>query len=146
METNLNKEDKNEEIKADTLQVCLICRWMVEIYLNQLKSTSQSHMNSFRQTIRDHKKYFNKELIYEILFNYGRIDEYIEFSSMMFDFEKSILYYINLGEVDMALEKMEWFLGCSDDEFILKLLTNIFSNYSHIFLKKSKKNNFYFTK
>ena len=139
METNLNKDDKNEEIKADTLQVCLICTWMVEIYLNQLKSTSQSHMNSFRQTIRDHKKYFNKELIYEILFNYGRIDEYIEFSSMMFDFEKSILYYINLGEVDMALEKMEWFLGCSDDEFTLKLLSNIFSNYSHIFLKKNPK-------
>ena len=31
METNLNKDDKNEEIKADTLQVCLICSWMVEI-------------------------------------------------------------------------------------------------------------------
>ena len=102
---------------------------MVEIYLNKLKSTSKSHMNSFRQTIRDHNKYFNKELIYEILFNYERIDEYIEFSSMMFDF---ILYYINLGEVDKALKKKEWFLGCSDDKFTLKLLTNIFSNYSHI--------------
>ena len=96
-------------------------------------------MNSSRQAIRDHKKYFIKELIYEILFNYGRIDEYIEFGSMMFDFEKSILYYINLGEVDKALEKLKWFLGCSDDEFTLKLLTNIFSNYSHIFLKKNPK-------
>ena len=45
METNLNKDNKNEEIKTDTLQVCLICTWMVEIYVNQLKSTSKSHMN-----------------------------------------------------------------------------------------------------
>ena len=74
------------------------------------------------------------------------MDEYIEFISMMLDFEKSILYYINLGEVDVALEKMEWFLGCSNDEFTLKLLINNFSNYSHIFLKKIQKNNFYFTK
>jgi hypothetical protein len=50
---------------------------------------------------------FNLLLIWirvDKLFNYGRIVEYIEFSSMMFDFEKSILYYINLGEVDKALE------------------------------------------
>ena len=56
METNLNKDNKNEEIKEDTLQVCIICKWMVEIYVNQLKSTIKSHMNSLRQTIRDHKK------------------------------------------------------------------------------------------
>ena len=37
MKTNLNKDNKNEELKADTLQVCLICTWIVEIYVNQLK-------------------------------------------------------------------------------------------------------------
>ena len=137
MESNLNKEDKDDEKKADTLQVCLICTWMVEIFLNQLKSTGKSTMYEFRQTIRDHKKYFNKELIYELLLSYGRIEEFIEFSSMMFDFEKAILYYINLGEIDIALEKIEWFLGCSDDEFTLKLLTDIFTNYSHMFLQKN---------
>ena len=134
MASNLNKEDK--------LQFSLISTWMVELFLNQLQLNTindKSALNDFRQIIRDNREYLDPELINELLIDYGRMNEYIEFGSLLGDFEKVILYYIHHDEIDIALDKIEWFMSFSDDEEVLKKLSQIFSDYSHIFFKKSPK-------
>ena len=139
MATNLNTEDK--------LQFSLISTWLVEIFLNQLQvnaKNDQDAMGDFRQLIRDNQKLLKPEpinelLINELLIDYGRMNEYIEFGGMLGDFEKVILYHIHHDEIDIALDKIEYFMSISEDEEILKKLSQIFSDYSHIFFKKSPK-------
>ena len=134
MASNLNKEDK--------LQFSLISSWLVEIFLNQLQLNTindKSALDDFRQIIRDNREYLDPGLINELLLNYGRMNEYVEFGSLLGDFEKVILYYIHHDEIDVALDKIEWFMSFSDDEEVLKKLSKIFSDYSHIFFKKSPK-------
>ena len=70
--------------------------------------------------------------MYEILLSYGRIEEFIEFASIIGDYQTVILYFINQGDIEKAIEKINWFLTCSDDQETLKLLTDIFSEYLKI--------------
>jgi len=138
-----NKDEKGKEKdnivennkKEDKDQLFLICTWVIEILLRDSKSS----LNEFRQMIRDFNQYLNKELMYEILLSYGRIEEFIEFASIIGDYQTVILFFINQGDIEKAIEKINWFLTCSDDQETLKLLTDIFSEYLNFFLKTNPK-------
>ena len=134
-ENNENKEKKKE----DTLQLNLICTWILEIFINQIKEKKDSKIDDFRELVRNNLPYLEPSLIYQLLQSYGRIDEFIEFASLMGDFEKVILYFINQGEIGMAIEKLTWFASFSDDKETIKTLTNIFLENCHIFFKNNPK-------
>ena len=145
METNLNKKennlfknkiDKSEE--EDKLQLNLICTWLLEIFIN-IQKKNKSNLEDFRLLIRKNREYLDKDLIYQLLLSYGKIDEFIEFASIMGDFEKVILYHINQGEIGAALERLTWFASFEENKEIIKELTKIFSDNCHIFFKKNPK-------
>ena len=146
-EANLHKEDKNKkdqpkkdaDKKEDLLQLSLICTWCIEILINKNKSNNKENIDEFRQLIRENKKYLDPGLIYQLLQNYGKINEFIEFASIMSDYEKVILYYINQREIDQAIDKLTWFASFSDDQEIMQQLTKIFLDNCHIFFKKNPK-------
>ena len=131
-------EEEEEKKDYDYIQLLLICNWIIEITLTQSLG-KDSNLSSFRQTIHDNKNYLLPKLIYEMLLNYGREEEYVEFGSKMGDYEKVILYYVNHGEIDKALEKIEWFVAFSDDEETISKISKIFCTYSHIFFKSNSK-------
>ena len=131
------KGENEKKEKEDTLQLNLICTWVIEIFLNQNKTTKEN-LDEFRQMVRDNFKFLEPGLMYQILQSYGKMEEYIEFASLMSDYEKVILYYINQGEVDAALDKLTEFASFSDDKN-LKILTQIFLDNCRIFFKKNPK-------
>ena len=94
MESNLKKQNKEEEDKPDRkediIQLNLICTWILEIFINQTKSNNKTNFEEYRQLIRENRKYLDPGLIYQLLQSYGRIEEFIEFASIMGDFEKVI--------------------------------------------------------
>ena len=112
----------------------LLCTWMVEMFITQGKTKEE-----FRQTIRENRRFLDPGLIYQLLQNYGKIQEFIEFASIIGDYEKVILFYINQGEIDEALNKLTWFSSFSEDPEILGKLTQIFSENCHLFFKKNPK-------
>ena len=128
-----NKDENNK--KEDKDQLFLICTWVIEIFLRDSKSS----LNNFRLMIRDYSKHLNKELIYQLLLSYGRIEEFIEFASLMGDYQRVILFFINQGDIEKALEKINWFITCTDDQETLEKLTDIFSEYINFFLKANPK-------
>jgi len=133
---NLEKEEEKNPGK-DKLQLNLISTWLLEIFINHKKNKNKSlYQEEFRKLIRDNKNYFNKELIYQMLQNYGKIDEFIEFASTMGDFQKVISYYINQGEIDTAIKKITWFASF-DDKDIINQLTEIFLENCNIFFKEN---------
>ena len=149
MESNLNKEDKNKkqpipnDKKEDILQLSLICTWVLEIFLKQ-SGQNKTNMDEFRQNIRENRKYLDPGLIYELLQSYGKMEEFLEFASLMSDYEKSILYYINNGEIGTAIEQLTWFSSFATEDTpagkkLLDQLTNIFSDNAIIFFKKHAK-------
>ena len=141
MESNLNKEDKNKKnkkTKEDILQLCLICTWIVEIFINQ-SGKNKTNMEEFRQLIREHLKYLDPGLIYQLLQSYGKIEEFLEFALLMNDLEKAVSYYVDQGEIDSALEKLTFNASFAEDPKELEKLAKIFSEHCHIFFKKNPK-------
>ena len=126
------KEDKKKE---DELQLNLISTWVVEIMLNKKDLT----MAEFRQTIRENKNYLNAGLIIQLLLHRGKIKEFIEFASIIGDYEQIIFYFINHGQVNEALERINWFISCSDDQETLIMLSDVFSKYINLFLRYNSK-------
>ena len=144
MESNLHKENKDrkeniKEKKEDLLQLSLLSTWILEISLKLNSSGNKEKIDDFRQLVRENKKYLEPGLIYQLLQSYGKITEYIEFASIMNDYEKVISYYINNGQVDDALENLTRFSSYSDDKETIKILTQIFLDNCHIFFKKNPK-------
>ena len=129
------KTDKKDEKNEYKLQLNLICTWLVEIYINFVEA---KELGPFRQMIRENKKYLDQDIIYQLLQNYGRIDELIVFASIMGDYEKVISYYINQDEVDMALNKLTEFASFADSN-IIKKLTKIFLDNCNLFFKRNPK-------
>ena len=145
MESNLNKEDKNKKIlkpneqkKEDILQLCLICTWIVEIFINQSEK-NKSNMEEFRQLIRENLNYLDPGLIYQLLKSYGKIEQFLEFALLMNDLEKAVSFYIDQGKIDMALEKITFNASFAEDPKELEKLSKIFSEHCHIFFKKNPK-------
>ena len=129
--TNVHIRDKHN------LEANLICTLIIEIFLNSAKKTN---VDEFRQMIREKSKYLLEgNIIYPLLISYGKMEEFVEFSSIMGDQENAILYYINEGKIDLALEKITEFSAYAYDKKVLEDLKEIFVNNSHIFFKKNPK-------
>jgi len=134
--SNLQKDEEKNPSK-DKLQLSLISTWLLEIFINHKNDRNKSaYKEEYRKLIRQNKNYFNQDLIYQMLQNYGKIDEFIEFASTMGDFEKVISYYINQGEIDTAIKKITWFASF-DDKAIISKLTEIFLENCNIFFKEN---------
>ena len=124
-------EDNEEDTKEKTLQLSLINTWLVEITLNK----EDLDIKDFRGLIRESKKFLYPDIIYQTLLNYGKTDEYLDFASILGHFERAIIYHINQGQINDAVELLREFASYDDQE-ILKILVNIFLENSHLFFKE----------
>ena len=134
--------DKNVKIKQEyNLECNLISTFIIVLFLNDFKKERNSALKEFRQQIREKRKYLTDgNIIYELLRKYGKMDELIEFASIMGDYENVILYYINEGKIELALENLDQFtLFSSQDTNTLERLKNIFIDNCRLFFKKNPK-------
>ena len=127
---NLNLED-NQDNKDKILQLKLINTWLIEITLNK----ENLDIKDFRGLIRETKKNISEELVYQTLLNYGKSKEYLAFASILGDFERATIYYLNQGQILDAVELLREFASY-DDPDTLKILLDIFIENSHLFFKE----------
>ncbi len=133
---------KNVDVKEEIYKIeCnLITSLLIEIFLNKSKSEKKKTLEEFRQIIREKRKYLLEgNIISYLLLSYGKMDEYVEFCSLMGDHESAILYYINNRDYDLALEKLTEFSSYTDDIKTLEVLEKIFLNNCHAFFKNNPK-------
>jgi len=117
----------------------LICTLLVEIFLNKNKPDKKSTLEDFRLLIREKGKYLRSgNIIFELLQSYGRMEEFVEYASMMGDYEKAILYYINQHDISSAIEKLTLFAAFADEN-TLKILSNIFLSNCRLFFRNNPK-------
>ena len=121
------------------IQSNLISTLLVEVYLNKNISDKKSALEEFRTLIRGNTEYIKDgSIIFHLLQNHGRMEEFVEFASIMGDYENVILYYINQHDISGAIEKLTLFAAFTNEEGI-KILSKIFLNYCHIFFKNNPK-------
>ena len=138
----LNFIDKMRLKENDITQKYLINTWLIELYLNSTSNSNnkQKNIEEFRALIKDNTKYLDKGTIYQLLQNYGRVEEFIEFAESKEDYETVILHYINEKDVKKAIEKLKDYVTyCAEDENILEKLKDIFVKFAHIFMKSYHK-------
>ena len=129
--------DKDQE--KFIIQSNLISTLLVEVYLNKNISDKKSALEEFRTLIRGNTEYIKDgSIIFQLLQNHGRMTEFVEFASIMGDYENVILYYINQHDISGAIEKLTLFAAFTNEEGI-KILSKIFLNYCHIFFKNNPK-------
>ena len=97
------------------------------------------NLREFRGLVRGYKAYIDKDIIYSLLQTYGRVEESIEFASIMGDFEKVISTYINQGKISEAADKLTWFSAFCDKQETLDYLSEIFLENCTKFLKHCPK-------
>jgi hypothetical protein len=136
----LNVIEKTRLTDKDITQKYLIHTWLIEIYLNSTSNNKKNNIEEFRQMVSENSKYLDKDTIYQLLQNYGRVEEFIEFAESKDDYETVILHYINEKDVDTAIEKLISYISyCGDDEAVLDKLSEIFVKFAHIFMKYNHK-------
>ena len=99
--------DKNKIKPKNLTQKYLVSTWLVEIYLNETNNNPKRKIETFRQLIREREEFLDKDTIYQLLQNYGRIEEFIEFAELKQDYETVILHYINEKDINKALQKLK---------------------------------------
>ena len=151
--TNINKnkeENKNKDplTPIQEFQLLFLGSLKIELFVDkikELKEDEEPHIDDmedldiFRQLVRDYKSYLSKEIVYTIIQRSGKMNKFIEFASIMGDYEKVISCHLNLGQFDLAAEQLTWFSSFSDDPETLNILSQIFLDNCHIFLKKCPK-------
>ena len=118
---------------------------MIEIFLTNKKT----NLREFNTLIKQNKKNVDSSLLYQILLNYGKTDEYVAFSQILNDYRRVVIYYINQGKIGAAINSLSELAGYLIDDAKgnmddLKLLGNIFLEFSHLFFHFSVKDSFYF--
>lgn len=66
---------------------------------------------------------------------YGRVKEFLEFAKIKKDYETVILHYINEKDIKSAIQNLKYFINNSASQEKNNDLNNIFTKYSHIFMK-----------
>ena len=130
---NVNLEQK-ENIEAN-----IIATIIIELMLNTTKEEKKS-LDAFRTLVRGNLKYLKKgNIIYDLVKSYGRMGEYIEYASIIGDYETVIMYFINSGNIGEALEKLTEFVSYlyDDNKDNLNRLINLFLLNSHAFFKNN---------
>ncbi len=132
--------EKNKIKPKNLTQKYLVSTWLVEIYLNETNNNPKRKIETFRQLIREREEFLDKDTIYQLLQNYGRIEEFIEFAELKQDYETVILHYINEKDINKALQKLQnYTIYLGDDEEVMKKLAEIFVNYAYLFMKQLPK-------
>ena len=144
-EMNFKQEEGKDLPKEQLLQLNLIVTWMIEIFLTNKKT----NLREFNTLIKQNKKNVDSSLLYQILLNYGKTDEYVAFSQILNDYRRVVIYYINQGKIGAAINSLSELAGYLIDDAKgnmddLKLLGNIFLEFSHLFFHFSVKDSFYF--
>ena len=130
LNANVNIKENNN------LEANLITTLIIEIMLSS--STEDIAVESFRQFIRENLKYIKEgNIVYPLVKSYGRMEEYVEFASIIGDYETVIMFYMNEGKIFEALDKLITFASFTDDRDteIIENLVNIFVSNSHAFFK-----------
>ena len=129
--------EKNKNKPKNLTQKYIVSTWLVEIYLNEKNDNSKRKIETFRQLIKDKEEFLDKDTIYQLLQNYGRIEEFIEFAELKQDYETVILHYINEKDINKALNKLkDYTIYLGDEEEVMKKLAEIFVNYAYLFMKQ----------
>ena len=114
-----------------------------DININQdnikLIEQNKKSLEEFNNFIKENKDFLNSETVYQILQNNGRMEELIEYASIIQDYEKVILYYINEKNIPKAIYKLHQFAKATNKEEILKKLCNIFQQNAHLLFKQCPK-------
>ena len=150
-----NIKEDNKEMKGEqTLQLNLIITWMIEIFLskentNTNKANKKRYIAEFKSLINKNRKYINPELINQILLDYGKMEEYEEFSSLLQDYKRVVVHHINQGQIGKALNYLSQtacFLtdAAKENMDLLRSLGNIFLENSHYFFQNVPKSAFDF--
>ena len=61
----------------------------------ELIEKNKNLLENFKNFIKENKDFLNTEMVYQILKSNGRMEEFIEYATIMQDYDKVILYYIN---------------------------------------------------
>ena len=129
--------EKNKIKPKNLTQKYLVSTWLVEIYLNETNNNPKRKIETFRQLIREREEFLDKDTIYQLLQNYGRIEEFIEFAELKQDYETVILHYINEKDINKALNKLKnYTIYLGDEEEVMKKLAEIFVSYAYLFMKQ----------
>ena len=150
----------NLDIKQNVTQFMLVTFLLFNIYLKENKKIMKSNdiedtslnkenielmeqnktsLENFSKFIKENKDFLNKEMVYQILKSNGRMEEFIEYATIMQDYDKVILYYINEKNVPKALHELSLFANSTNKEELLKKLSKIFEQNAPILFKQSPK-------
>ena len=149
----------NLDIKKNNTQFMLVTFLLFNIHLKENKLIMQKSeleestlnkesielnenkkiLENFSNFIKENKEFLDSEMVYQILKSNGRMEEFIEYSKIMQDYDKVILYYINEKNVPKALHELTNFTNQTKKEDLLKKLCNIFQQNAHLFFKQSPK-------
>lgn len=129
-------------------QKTLLASWLCEIYLHELNNTNNTTSfknlrDKFKVFMNEKLEFLDKETIYQLMHNYGRTQEYLEFAELKCDYETVILYYVNEKNFQKAIEKLHSFIKVDKSKGLSKsekseteeTLYSIFCKYSHVFMK-----------
>ena len=134
---NIKQEENKALPKEDALKLNLIDTWIVELFLNDNKTDIREFTNLIKPNIDK----INSELIYQMLTEYGKIQEYEKYSSLMNDYKRIVDRKINQGQIREAFDSISDTASylIDDPDFnkdILMLLGNLFLEHSHLFFQK----------
>ena len=158
----LSEYSKNNlEVKKDMVQLTLVYFLLFNIHLKQnpkinhndndieeanqnsdninLIEQNKASLEEFRNFIKENKDYLNPETVYQILEKNGRMEELIEYATIIQDYERVILYYINEKNIPRAIYKLNQFANSTNNGDILKKLCNIFQQNVHLLFKQCPK-------
>ena len=122
--------------ESGNLESNLIATLIIEIMLNN--KNKKYATEDFRKFIRENLKYIKEgNIIYPLVKSYGKMNEYIEYASIIGDYESVVMHYINEGNINEALDKLVTFASYAndDDTVTIQNLKDIFINNSHSFFK-----------
>ena len=134
---NIKQEENKALPKEDALKLNLIDTWIVELFLNDNKTDIREFTNLIKPNIDK----INSELIYQMLTEYGKIQEYEKYSMLMNDYKRIVDRKINQGQIREAFDSISETASylIDDPDFnkdILMLLGNLFLEHSHLFFQK----------
>ena len=161
LQNYINEYTKNNlDEKKDILQLTLVNFLLFNIHLkqnpkinnnetdieeininndNKLVEQNKNSLEEFVNFIKENKDYLDSQTIYEILKDKGRMEELIEYATIMQDYETVILYYINEKNIPKVIHKLYQFANSTKNEEILKKLCNIFQQNAHLLFKQCPK-------
>jgi len=156
--TNSKENDDKESQNTEEffIQKYLINTWLFELLLesenikeneklklNEKKSKDDKPKNLkeilFESRILESHNLLDKRIIYKVLKNYGRRDDFISFAGIKNDYRTIIFNLVNENKYKEAVNNLILYMSYSDNESFLKNLMNIFFTYSNIFIQESPK-------